>query len=172
MPFDAFRGERANLDVLVRAADEHGPVVAGVEAKADETFGDTVEETLVRARKRLADHPRSKRVERLRRLATGFGLDLGRPETLELRYQLLTLTAATLAEARRRQAARAVVIVHEFVNAPHARREARPQRPRPGRIPASRMGPCGAASGPGTVAGPFASDGPCRLYIGKTQTVL
>ena len=48
--FDAFRGP-ANLDVLVQAQDETGPVVIGVEAKADETFGSTVGQTLLEARK-------------------------------------------------------------------------------------------------------------------------
>ena len=92
--FDAFRGP-ANLDVLVRAQDETGPVVIGVEAKADESFGSTVEQTLLEGQKELARNPRSKRVQRIQGLAATFGLDLDRPGIPGLRYQLLTLTAAT-----------------------------------------------------------------------------
>lgn len=107
--FDAL-GEPANLDVLVHSEDENGPAVIGVEAKADEPFGSTVEKTLAAARKRLAGNPRSKGVERILGLAAIFGLDLDRREILELRYHLLTLTAATVAEARRQSAQRAVVM--------------------------------------------------------------
>ena len=37
--FDAVEREPANLDGLVQAKDKNGPVVIGVEAKADEPFG-------------------------------------------------------------------------------------------------------------------------------------
>ena len=113
MGFDAFSGP-ANIDLLMKAEDENGPIVIGIEAKADETFGSTVGKTLSQAQDRLRQKPRSKGVERIRQLATTFGLDLSQREVLNLRYQLLTITAATLAEAHRQSAQRAVVIVHEF----------------------------------------------------------
>ena len=112
---DEFRGEPPNIDVLVTGADDHGPVVVAIEAKADEPFGATVEKTLSDARKVLAQTPDSKRLARLERLAKLFGLSLDTPDVLKLRYQLMTLTAAALAQAERRPAQRAIVIVHEFI---------------------------------------------------------
>ena len=168
--FDAL-GEPANLDVLVQAEDKNGPIVIGVEAKADEPFGSTVEKTLVAAQKRLAGNSRSKGVERILGLATTFGLNLDRPEVLELRYQLLTLTAATIAEAHRQSAQRAVVIVHEFVSSlTKARYRARNTRDL-GRFLESAFGHTGSV-GPGTIAGPFRIDGLGALYFGKTETVI
>lgn len=90
-------------------------MVIGIEAKANDPSGQTVRKALLAVEKRLVENSRSKGVERLRGLATTFGLDLDRPGIGELRYQLLTLTAATVAEACRQSAQRAVVIVHEFV---------------------------------------------------------
>ena len=168
--FDAL-GEPANLDVLVQGEDENGPVIVGIEAKADEEFGSTVKKTLTAAQKRLAEKPRSKGVERILGLATNFGLDLDRREILELRYQLLTLTAATVAEARRQSAQRAVVIVHEFVSAlTNAKYHARNGRDLDGFLEIV-FGHTGSV-GPGTIAGPFRIDGLGALYFGKTKTVI
>ena len=166
--FDAL-GEPANLDVMVQADDENGPVVIGVEAKADEPFGSTVEKTQAAAQRRLAGNPRSKGVERIRGLATTFGLDLDRPKILELRYQLLTLTAATVAEARRQSAERAVVIVQEFVS----RRTKPENRARNARdldyFLETVFGHTGSVR-PGTIAGPFRMSSLGALYWGKTET--
>ena len=168
--FDAL-GEPANLDVLVQGEDENGSVVIGVEAKADEPFGSTVKKTLAAAQKRLAENPRSKGVERILGLATKFGLDLDRPEMLGLRYQLLTLTAATVAEARRQSAQRAVVIVHEFVSAlTKAKYRARNACDLDGFLEIV-FGHTGSI-GPGTMAGSFRIDGLGALYLGKTETVI
>ena len=46
-------GGAANIDVLVKAEDEYGPIVIGIEAKTDEAFGSTVGNTLSRAQERL-----------------------------------------------------------------------------------------------------------------------
>ena len=114
--FDSFRGEPSNLDVLVTARDEEGQLVIAVEAKADEPFGKTVEDTLHQARKRKQENPRSRRIDRLERLAAAIlGVPGDRlPDIGKLRYQLLTASAAALAEAQRQSARRAVVIIHEF----------------------------------------------------------
>ncbi len=66
--FDSFGGEPSNLDVLLTAEDEKGPLVIAVEAKADETFGKTVEDTLQEACKRKAKNPQSRGVDRLEQL--------------------------------------------------------------------------------------------------------
>ena len=117
VPFDSFKGERANLDMLLTAEDEGGPLVVAVEAKADEPFGKTVENTLREADKRKANNLRSREMDRLEKLAADiFGVPGDRlQEVGKLRYQLLTASAAALAEAQRQSAHRAVVIIHEFV---------------------------------------------------------
>ena len=114
--FDEFGGP-ANVDVLLLAEDNRGPLVIAVEAKADERFGKTVEQTLRAAIKRRAKNPASKGVTRLQQLATAvLGVPSNRlPEIGNLRYQLLTASAAALAEAQRKPAHRAVVVIHEFV---------------------------------------------------------
>ena len=169
--FDTFRGEPANIDVLLTAADENGPIVIGVEAKADETFGGPVKETLSDARKRLAHNPRSNGVDRIRQLATTFGLDLRRSEVLDLRYQLLTVTAATLAEAHRQSAQHAVVIVQELISCltsdKYRARNARDLE----HFLRTVFGH-GGAVGHGAIAGPFQIGSVGRLYFGKTETVI
>ena len=47
---DRFRGEQPNIDLLLVAEDDHGPVVIAIEAKADETFGNELANQYQRAR--------------------------------------------------------------------------------------------------------------------------
>ena len=115
--FDSLRGEPSNLDVLLLGSDRHGPLVVAVEAKADESFGGTIGETLRRAQARLDASPNSKGVARVEALAERL---LGVPATelesvADLRYQLITASAAALSEAERRGVSRAIVLVHEFI---------------------------------------------------------
>jgi hypothetical protein len=111
--FDGLRGEPRNSDLLVLAKDAHGQYLIAVEAKADESYGETVAGATAAARKRLERNPRSNgiaRIDALKRLL----LHEGTP-TEALRYQLLTATAGALMEAKRRGLSRAVLLIHEFV---------------------------------------------------------
>lgn len=115
--FDSFRGEPANIDVLVRFKDRFGDGLLLVEAKADETFGATIRDQLKAAFKRLEGNPRSKGVARLEGLVgrvLGIGLS-NIDEIADLRYQLLTVTAAAISESERTGVNRALVLVQEFV---------------------------------------------------------
>ena len=173
--FDSFGGEPSNLDVLLTAADEEGQLVIAVEAKADEPFGHTVEKTLCQARKRKAENPTSRGVDRVEQLAESIlGVPGHRlPEVGKLRYQLLTASAAALAEAQRRYARRAVVVIHEFktgrtTDQRHLENEedlnAFVRRLSDGAV---------TTVAEGTVRGPFELPGhpligsPIRFYIGK-----
>jgi hypothetical protein len=116
VPFDGFSGP-ANVDLLLRARDPMGKIVVAVEGKADESFGATLGETFSAALERKLSSPNSKGVARIEQLArallhprSGRGL----PRVGDLRYQLLTVSAAALAEAERQGVGRAVVVVHEF----------------------------------------------------------
>ncbi|MDE0304236.1 MAG: hypothetical protein OXI87_05035 [Albidovulum sp.] len=115
MRFDEFRGEPPNIDMLVKAESDNGPIVICIEAKVNETFGETVKTVLLNAKKRLEKKPKSKGVERIEGFRKTFRLDLDRSEVQDLRYHLLTLTAATFAEARRLSAKCAIAVVHEFI---------------------------------------------------------
>jgi len=42
IPIDRYRGEQPNIDLFLVAEDDHGLMVIAIEAKADETFGDTL----------------------------------------------------------------------------------------------------------------------------------
>ena len=112
--FDEFPGP-SNLDVLLVGSDEFGPIVVAVEAKADEEFGKRSRQVLSDARKRLDSSPTSKGVARFQQLLQSlFGGTESEDDLLDLRYQLMTASAAALAEAHRQSARRAVVVIHEF----------------------------------------------------------
>ena len=108
------RGEGRNHDLLLLAHGERGSVVISVEAKVDESFGETIGTYWTKAKRSSAPTRAAERIEAL--LSMAFGVS-ARPDTdpwRRLRYQLLTAVTGTAIEAVRRQADAAVVIVHEF----------------------------------------------------------
>jgi hypothetical protein len=111
--FDDIRGGPRHHDLLVIGRAPSGTVVIGVEGKADEPFDEPLDAWVMRAEARSA---RSRAPERLDRLTTAFfGTTLDEdPLLAPLRYQLLSALAGTLADAREQDAARAVLLVHEF----------------------------------------------------------
>ncbi len=105
---DSYRGETRNADLAAIAMGLPGIISVTVEAKSDESFGKTIEETLESA------SGKSNIPKRITGLAQAvFGR---RPSELSmLRYQLLHGTAANLILADEMKAAAAVFIVFEFV---------------------------------------------------------
>jgi hypothetical protein len=104
---DDFRGEARNQDLVMIGTCDTRRVLLGIEAKADEPLGARLSEI-------RSDNLRSKRQMRLDLLARAI---VGRPVDsmlAHLRYQLLTGIAGTLIEAKRRQAAAAVFLIHVF----------------------------------------------------------
>ena len=169
---DRFRGEQPNIDLLLVAEDDHGPVVIAIEAKADETFGNTLANQYRRAQARASENPRSMAVARIEDLLDRFALDIEQREVPQLRYQLLTATAAVLAEADRRSSERAVLIVHEFVT-PLTLPERRERNAADlDRFLATALDREGHLA-PGDVAGPILVQGRSpTLYVGKARTVV
>jgi hypothetical protein len=108
--FDPFGGEPRNCDLLVRGVCGIGNVIISVEAKADETFNETVGKSYDAAMVR----PGSNAPERMRRLAQAV-LGANVEAVRDLRYQLLYGTAAALSAAKQHGAATAVFVVHEFI---------------------------------------------------------
>ena len=158
-----------NIDLLLVAEDDYGPVVIAIEAKADETFGQTLDQR-ARAAAR-ASKPSSKVVDRIGDLLDRFGLDIKQPHVPQLRYQLLTATAAVLTEADRRSSERAVFIVHECVTPLTLQEERDRNAVDLDRFLATALDHEGHLA-PGDVAGPILVKGAPTLYVGKTRSVI
>jgi hypothetical protein len=108
------RGEGRNHDLLLLAHGASGRVVISVEAKVDESFGETIGSYWSKGKRSSAPTRAPERIEALLSMAFGAA---ARPDTSPwqgLRYQLLTAVTGTAIEAARRQADTAVVVVHEF----------------------------------------------------------
>jgi len=115
---DDLPGEPCNADLALLADAAGRRVAITVEALADETFGDRVEAVLRGAASDLARDRPTNRVERVRTLAAALlpAWKEGDPHLGELRYQLLTGVAGSLAHARSTGAGCALFVVHELVD--------------------------------------------------------
>jgi len=119
--FDAFGGPR-NADLAIVGNTRTARVAITIEAKADEPFGDTVTGTFAAALERLVKSKEAGGVRRIEQLAaalfprTAFGRDSSRhTRVADLRYQLLSAVAGTLAFADQQQADIAILLIHEFI---------------------------------------------------------
>lgn len=116
LPFDNFRGEPRNTDLLIHARDQHGAFIIAIEGKADEPFGETVGDALSAALERqLSTSGRSMGIKRIEQLASALFKHQREGEAAlgELRYQLLTATAGALCAARD-DVTRVLLLIHEF----------------------------------------------------------
>lgn len=168
--FDAFGGP-ANIDVMVHAEDDRGAFVMAVEAKADEPFGEYADRALANALEAKLRSSNSNALARIEGLAARLfeARGKGEPHVREIRYQLMTLSAAALAEAERTAVLRAVAMIQEF-DTPRTTEEKRKANGRDLVRFLDRLG----VESPGRVlegelVGPVAlegADGP-HLYVGK-----
>jgi hypothetical protein len=110
------RGPR-NHDLLVRGMTPQGPVVIGVEGKADEPFDKSLGQWREAAMDRTPTSDAPRRLDHLTNLFFGTTIDrdAAYPPLSCLGYQLLSALAGTLADAKESAAAHAVLLVHEFV---------------------------------------------------------
>jgi hypothetical protein len=114
--FDDIPSGPRSHDLLVHARTHAGPLVIGVEGKADEPF----DHPLWRWRQRaLRQTPTTRAPVRLDNLTTVFfgstiDADTLQPSLACLGYQLLSGLAGTLADAKSCSAANAVLLIHEF----------------------------------------------------------
>ena len=115
--FDSLRGEPRNADLAIEARDRSGVVAITIEGKADESFDRPVSAVLQSAIERIAADERTGAVRRVEGLSAALlpRWRSGMGHLGDLRYQLLTGIAGTLAWAREIGATRAVFAVHEFV---------------------------------------------------------
>lgn len=106
---DNLRGEHRNHDLILLGKSEKKSILIAIEAKADESFGKTIQNYLANLK------PRSMVDERIKNLANSiFGRSID-TELRKLRYQLFHAVAGTLIEAKKREADIAIFLVHEFI---------------------------------------------------------
>jgi hypothetical protein len=112
--FDDVRRGPRNHDLFVVGSASAGTAAIGIEAKADEPFGETLETYVRRARHRSTATRAPERADLLTK--TLIGRRLSADASLgELRYQLFSALAGTLVESRADGGSDlAVLLVHEF----------------------------------------------------------
>jgi hypothetical protein len=121
IPIDDLSGEPPNIDLAIVSDGLLGRTAICVEAKADEPFGDYALAKHDLAVSQIEKGEKTGTLKRLLHLEEYLLPEphAGLPGRAEIRYQLLTGTAATLAIAKLRQAPIAVFVVHEFTFAGH-----------------------------------------------------
>jgi hypothetical protein len=99
--FDALPGGRRNRDLLIEGDAAGGPTIVGLEGKADESFGQTLDGFRRAARRRAERGEPTNAPQRLEGLVADLaGTTLGAsPELGRLRYQLFSGVTGTLAAA-------------------------------------------------------------------------
>jgi hypothetical protein len=114
---DNLPGEPPNIDLAMVSDGHQGRTVICVEAKTDESFGRYALAMYDVAIKQLEQGVKTGALTRLLQLEEHLlpESSAGLPDRSEIRYQLLTGTAATLALAKAHQAPVAVFVVHEFL---------------------------------------------------------
>jgi hypothetical protein len=173
---DDIPGEPPNIDLALLADGHRGKTAGCIESKADEPFGPHVLTLLKSAVVKLGRDEKTGAIIRLQRLSDRLlpEWEPGLPHLADIRYQLLTLTAAALALAKCSNATIAAVVVHEFAfeGCVHARKQKRNARDLDVFIERMTRGaqtslPSGQLLGPITPASSEQQWGPVSLYIGK-----
>ena len=112
--FDQFRGKGRAHDLAIWGNCGSNKLFVGIEAKVDESFGETIENALNEAKKRAKSNSNSKGVERINGLTDKFLSNIDSAECNKLRYQLLHYLAGTLTQAQRSGASIAIMPVLVF----------------------------------------------------------
>jgi len=179
VPIDDLPGEQPNIDLAIRCNGEQGRTVICVEAKADESFGKYVSEMRSAGVKKIKQGIATNAIKRIDHLEQLFfpGTTSRLPDENELRYQLFTGTAATLAFAKLYQAPVAVFVVHEFIFDGHVDEEKVAQNALDlGRFVTRCTGGAITSVPEGVLQGPVMTPlqppswGNVSLYIGKIRT--
>lgn len=113
---DNYKGNARNHDLLITATDQNGEkFIISVESKVDEPFDLTVEGRREAAMADIFKNPRSKAQYRINDLLEAIFVKPNAKHE-ELRYQLLTAIAGTLAEAKKQDAKKAIFLVQTFIS--------------------------------------------------------
>ncbi len=94
--FDSYRGNGRIQDLAIWGHTKCGKrIYVAVEAKVDESFGNTISEELIDATEYSIEHPSTNRINRIDNLCNTY---LNGKDHNELRYQLLYYLAGTISE--------------------------------------------------------------------------
>jgi hypothetical protein len=179
IPIDRLPGEPPNIDLAIVSDGKQGRTAICIEAKADEPFGRYVSEMYDAADKRIKQGEKTGVIDRIVYLENQLWLEgnANLPSRAEIRYQLLTGTAAALAMAKSHHAPVAVFVIHEFLFAGHVNDEKVKQNAQDlGRYVTRLTGgvitsvPEGVLLGPLSVPSPESIWGGVSLYLGKVVT--
>lgn len=110
-PLDNFFGETRNHDLILIGHSDTARVLIGIEAKADESFGETIKNYLTSKEGTSSNAPR--RIKFLSQSIFGYAVD---EQIGNLRYQLLHGLGGTLIEAKNHQATKAIFVIYEFTS--------------------------------------------------------
>lgn len=108
------RGEGRNHDLLLLGEQNGEPLIACIEAKADEPFGALIGDYYQKARQNTEPTRAPQRIEALLKLVFGDSASPTEKPWCDLRYQLLTGLAGTILEAQARGVSRGLFVVHEL----------------------------------------------------------
>lgn len=110
--FDQFPGGRRNADLALWGQSKKKKIAITVEAKADESYGNTIGKMVAGAKKKK----KSNIEERISQLSRGIiGRDVD-DSINPLRYQLFHALAATAVLAKEINARLGILVIHEFVS--------------------------------------------------------
>ena len=179
VPIDDLPGEPTNIDLAIVSEGRRGRTAICVEAKADEPFGAYASTVYHAAARRIEQGVPTGSIKRLRHLERLLlpKADAGLPRRAQIRYQLLTGTAASISLARAHQAPVAVFVVHKFLVEGHVDESRLKQNEVDLDRFVTRLTGGKAASLPeGALLGPLSAPSPnvdwggVSLYLGKVTT--
>lgn len=114
--FDSNGGNGRNHDLLLIAKNKNKEnIVISIESKVDEPFGDTISKAINAAKAAKEKNKNSKAEERIAELRIALFGEINNNQ-LDLRYQLLTAVAGTVAEAKAKKSKSAYFIIQTFVS--------------------------------------------------------
>ena len=113
---DSYKGNGRNHDLLILAQTvTKENVVISIESKVDESFGNTISDSIKIANAAFEKNSKSKALDRIKELRESlFGEE--NDNQLELRYQLVTAVAGTIAEAKVQKVKSAIFMVQTFIS--------------------------------------------------------
>jgi hypothetical protein len=115
--FDKYTGNGRNHDLLINATNPNREkFIISVESKVDEEFGPTIGKYLDKIQKKKNNGQNSNADKRIEDLRKAIFPNISISDFGELKYQLLTAIAGTLAEAKKQEAKKAVFLVQTFIS--------------------------------------------------------
>jgi hypothetical protein len=112
--FDPYTGGKRNHDLLIVAENKKKElIIISIESKVDEEFDKTISQKIEEGNEILTKNTNSKLLNRIEELRKTLFSEVN-DNQLELRYQLLTAVAGTIAEAKKQNAKKCFLLIQTF----------------------------------------------------------